>query len=174
MLQKVAPSSCTDGSRDQICIGDSGKVKCTSCGHEMAATPIIRSGIISHFSEILEVRKSKPDVGKRNKLKVRLDGETLTSDRFVELMEADMAKKESEKEKKKKKKGKKGGKKQEEDNQDVNENICQECGAEYDEDEFQDAWIGCDNDECGRWYHYWCAGFGRKPSSQKKFICNNC
>ena len=63
--QKVAPSSCTDGSRDQICIGDSGKVKCTSFGHEMAATPIIRSGIISHFSE---VRKSKPDVGKRNKL----------------------------------------------------------------------------------------------------------
>ena len=21
----------------------------------------------------------------------------------------------------------------------------------------QKAWIGCDNEECGRWYHYWCA-----------------
>ena len=46
------------------------KVKCTNCGHEMATTPIIRSGIISQFSEILEVRKSKPDVGKRNIFKV--------------------------------------------------------------------------------------------------------
>lgn len=31
----------------------------------------------------------------------------------------------------------------------VDKNICQECGAQYDEDEFQDAWIGCDNDDCG-------------------------
>ena len=105
VLQKVAPSSSTEGSRDRICSGDSSKVKCTSCGHEMATTPIIRSGIISKFSEILEVRKSKPDVGKRNIFKVHLDGETLPSDSFVELL-ADMAKKESEKEKKKK--GKKG------------------------------------------------------------------
>ena len=29
----------------------------------------------------------------------------------------------------------------------MEENICQECGAEYDEDEFQDVWIGCDKDE---------------------------
>ena len=75
-------------------------MKCTNFGHDMATTPIIKSGIILQFSEILEVRKSKPDVGKRNKCNVHLDGETLTSDSFVELLEADMAKKEPENKKK--------------------------------------------------------------------------
>ena len=57
----------------------------------------------------------------------------------------------------------------------VDENICQECGVSYDEDEYQDARIGCDNeDACGRWFHYWCAGFDRKPSARKKFICSYC
>ena len=56
----------------------------------------------------------------------------------------------------------------------VDEDICQECGANYDEDDYPEAWIGCDNEECGRWYHYWCAGFKRKPTSRKKFTCNYC
>ena len=57
----------------------------------------------------------------------------------------------------------------------VDENICQECGVSYDEDDHQDAWIGCDNeDTCGRWFHYWCAGFDRKPRARKKFICSYC
>ena len=36
---------------------------------------------------------------------------------------------------------------------DVNENVCHVCKAEYDDDENQDAWIGCDSDAdvCGRW-----------------------
>ena len=57
----------------------------------------------------------------------------------------------------------------------VDENICQECGVSYDEDDHQDAWIGCDNeDTCGCWFHYWCAGFDQKPSARKKFICSYC
>ena len=32
---------------------------------------------------------------------------------------------------------------------------------------FQDAWIGCDNNDYVRWFHCWCAGFDRKPSSWK-------
>ena len=39
---------------------------------------------------------------------------------------------------------------------------------------FQDAWIGCDNNDCVRWFHCWCAGFDRKPSSCKKQICLYC
>ena len=42
---------------------------------------------------------------------------------------------------------------------DVDENKCQECGCTYDDDEHPEAWIGCDNDDCGRWFHYWCAQF---------------
>ena len=52
----------------------------------------------------------------------------------------------------------------------VDENSCQECGVNYDDDDYQEAWIGCDNEDCGRWVHYWCAGFDRKPSSRQKFI----
>ena len=48
---------------------------------------------------------------------------------------------------------------------------CSQCGANYDEDDYPEAWIGCDNEECGRWYHYWCAGFKKKPTSRKKFTC---
>ncbi len=33
----------------------------------------------------------------------------------------------------------------------VGEDICGVCGIDYNEDDYQDAWIGCDND-CGRWY----------------------
>ena len=45
VLQKVAPSRSTEGNRDRICSGDSSKVKCTNCGHEMATTPIT---LLSH------------------------------------------------------------------------------------------------------------------------------
>jgi len=40
----------------------------------------------------------------------------------------------------------------------VDENSCQECGVNYDDD-YQEAWIGCDNEEFGRWFRYWWAGF---------------
>ena len=136
-------------------------------------TPIIKSGIVAHFTGLLKVDKVRSAVGERNRFKVRLEGEALTSDDFIELMEADQEEKaRKEAEKKGKKAKKKGGKKQKQkvceepvQIEEVDENICQECGANYDEDDFQDAWIGCDNDDCGRWFHYWCAGFGQKPSS---------
>jgi len=49
----------------------------------------------------------------------------------------------------------------------VDEYVCYVCGADYDDDDNQGVWIGCDNDDCGRWFHYWCVGFKRKPSSRK-------
>ena len=58
----------------------------------------------------------------------------------------------------------------------VDENICQGCGAHFDDDDEDDqqAWIGCDKKGCERWYHYWCAGFPNMPASHKKFICTFC
>ena len=57
----------------------------------------------------------------------------------------------------------------------ADEEVCQECGGLYeDDDEAEQAgWIGCDR-ECGRWFHYWCAGFARKPRSSTKFVCGHC
>ena len=55
----------------------------------------------------------------------------------------------------------------------VDENKCQECGCTYDDDEHTEAWIGCDNDDYGQWFHYRCAGFHRKLSSRKQFIAED-
>ena len=53
------------------------------------------------------------------------------------------------------------------------ENTCQGCGGAYNEDE-RKHWIGCDGPSCWRWYHYWCAGFRRKPRKTTKFLCSFC
>ena len=127
---------------------------------------------------LLEIRAVRPKVGQRNNLKVRVEGEAITSDEFLDLLETQRAAKEEEKKQKKAKKGKKqkGSVNPRKENSqegkltitlkvhiptyvkfcsyhaEVNENICQECGGNYDDD-YQDAWIGCDNEECGRWFH---------------------
>ena len=48
-------------------------------------TPIIKSGIIAHFTGPLKVDKVRLAVGERNKFKVKLEGEAITSDVFIEL-----------------------------------------------------------------------------------------
>ena len=78
---------------------------CSKCGHEMAATPIVKTTIVSYFAGILEVRKDGPQVGERNNLKTRVEGEAITSDEFQLLMEEKIASKEAQK--KPAKKGKK-------------------------------------------------------------------
>lgn len=57
---------------------------------------------------------------------------------------------------------------------DDRDSVCHICKANYDDDEQQEALIGCDNDECGRWFHFWCAGFKRKPTARKAFVCPYC
>ena len=45
----------------------------------------------------------------------------------------------------------------------------------YDDDtpHQQAGWIGCDTN-CGRWFHYWCAGCTKKPRATSKFYCQAC
>ena len=63
-------------------------VKYTSCGHETEiATPTMKLCMKSYFAGSLKVRKDKPKVGERNNLKVRIEGEVITSDEFMELLE---------------------------------------------------------------------------------------
>ena len=47
----------------------------------------------SYFAGILEVKKDKPKVGERNNLKVRIEGDVITSDEFMELLEKQKVKK---------------------------------------------------------------------------------
>ena len=64
-----------------------------------------------------------------------------------------------------------GGEEEEEDDAE-----CQVCGGSYstDTDERKKSWIGCDGPQCQRWFHYWCAGYKRKPSSRQQFLCYAC
>ena len=57
---------------------------CSKCGHEMAATPIVKT-------------RKGPQVGERNNLKIRVEGEAITSDEFRLHMEEKIASKEAQK-----------------------------------------------------------------------------
>lgn len=107
------------------------------------------------FSELLGVKRDRPDVSQRNKFKVQLSGQA--NDSFLSLMEEDMARKEAEKEKKKGKTRKRAPL-QKAKEAEFNENVCQNCGTDYDDDDDddQDAWIGCDVENCNRWFHFYC------------------
>ena len=67
----------------------------------MAATPVLKTRIVSYFSGMLDVRTDGPKIGKRNNLKVRVEGEVITSDEFVDLLEEQKASKEVEKSRRK-------------------------------------------------------------------------
>ena len=62
-----------------------------------ATTPTVKLCYKSYFSGILEARKGNPKIGERNNLKIRIEGEVITSDEFVELLEEQKTTKQSKK-----------------------------------------------------------------------------
>ena len=112
VLQKLAPSAVTVHHNTENEPDDrqaTTKITCTSCGHQMVVTPVLKTRIVSYFSRMLDVRTDGPKIGKWNNLKVRVEGEVTTSDEFVDLLEEQKASKEAEKQKKGKKRQRKGG-----------------------------------------------------------------
>ena len=71
-------------------------VTCDSCGHEMPATRLIKTHLTSYFTGVLQIQKERPEKAKRNNMKIRLEGETVTSD---ELAKGEGRKEEREEEK---------------------------------------------------------------------------
>lgn len=57
----------------------------------MPTTPIIESHIVSYFAGILEIRREGPRIGQRNNLRIRLEGEALTSDEFQDILDEEKA-----------------------------------------------------------------------------------
>ena len=84
----------------------------------MAATPVLKTRIVSYFAGMLDIRTDGLKIGKRNNLKVRVEGEVITSDEFVGLLEEQKASKDAEKKKK--------GKKREQKQRD-NQPACEDC-----------------------------------------------
>ena len=52
---------------------------------------------------------------------------------------------------------------------------CSVCGSRYgdDSERMKKTWIGCDG-ICGKWFHYKCVGFKRKPTQKTPFLCSAC
>ena len=76
---------------------DTNPFTCTSCGHKMPATPMVKTRLVSHFSSLLEVHTDRPRRGERNKARVRVEGEAITSDEFLEILEVRIKEKELKK-----------------------------------------------------------------------------
>ena len=76
-------------------------VTCDSCGHEMPAIPLIKTHLTSFFTGVLQIQRERPEKGKRNNMKIRLEGETVTSDEFLQILEEQQKEKEEKKGRKK-------------------------------------------------------------------------
>lgn len=160
VLQKLAPNTTQAiGNRET----DSGR------SQEQRNEETTTATLIDVFSELLGVKRDRPDVSQRNKFKVQLSGQA--NDSFLSLMEEDMARKEAEKEKKKGKTRKRAPL-QKAKEAEFNENVCQNCGTDYDDDDDQDAWIGCDVENCNRWFHFYCYRYsGQDLHLNKSAFC---
>ena len=66
-------------------------ITCESCGHSISASPLIRNNIRRYFTGVLEV-KTHPHC-ERSKTRVRIEGEVITSDEFLEFLEKETERK---------------------------------------------------------------------------------
>ena len=90
------------------------RIECTHCGQQIPVTPVLKTHIVSYFAGVLEIRENAPTIGQRNNLRIRVEGEAITSDEFMAILDEQRAAKEAAKEEKKKqaKEKKKNSKKQ--------------------------------------------------------------
>ena len=86
VLHKLAPSEVfrsTEAAPQQY--DELEHIRCTSCGHQMRASPYIRTNLRGYFRGILEVRKQPSH--SRSHTHVRVEGEVITSDEFLEYLQ---------------------------------------------------------------------------------------
>ena len=95
ILSKLAPSDVFRSGRDDqsACNEDIHHVTCDSCGHQISASPFIRKQMRHYFCGVLEVTKQPSRA--RSKTKVRIEGEVITSDEFLKIMEEQQQQKKS-------------------------------------------------------------------------------
>ena len=53
----------------------------------MPITHILQTRVTQYFVDILHIQKERPEKGTWNKTKIRLEGEAITSDKFVGILE---------------------------------------------------------------------------------------
>lgn len=88
MLTKL--STLQSGSNSKASSTDrQTKVACTHCGHELPSTPVVKTHLTKYFTGVMHITDEVPKKGSRNNLNIRVQGEVLTSDEFMELLMQD-------------------------------------------------------------------------------------
>ena len=82
---KLSPSDVFRSTEEQSPMQTLDHISCEACGHQMRASPHIRTNLRGYFRGVLEV-KVRP-TGTRSHTRVRVEGEVITSDEFVQLLE---------------------------------------------------------------------------------------
>ena len=87
VMMKLGPSQAfapTQRSKDEV-----RSITCDSCGHSISASPLIRTNLRGYFSGVLEVKKQPSRT--RSNTRVRVEGEVITSDEFLQYLETELA-----------------------------------------------------------------------------------
>ena len=90
VMSKLAPSEvfrCTGTESPK----QSEHILCDACGHQMRASLFIRTNLRGYFRGVLEIKTQPPRM--RSHTRVRVEGEVITSDEFVQLLETQKQKK---------------------------------------------------------------------------------
>ena len=92
VTSKLGPSSIFQSAHANDFTQRTCQVTCGTCGKQtsVSTSPFVRTRLHGYFQRILEVRRLPSRT--RSKTRVRLEGEVITSDEFVELLEKEQDK----------------------------------------------------------------------------------
>lgn len=133
------------------------------------ATPITAK-VTSIFQQHFQAKLAKP-ASKGGRIRPTFYGESLTSEEAVKRLQEQQARR-----RKRVGRGKNTNTGLTSANSSSQENLCQGCGKDYNKDSPGDqlCWIGCDEQGCSSWYHYWCADFIDMPDPSEFWSCPAC
>ena len=74
-------------------------VICSKYGEKGSASPFVRVHLKAHFTSLLQIKQCPKD---RSKSRVRIEGEAITSDEFIQILKEQSSKKKTDQQKSKK------------------------------------------------------------------------
>ena len=85
-------SATASGEQGRATGAKTTSITCTNCGHHIPTTPVVNVKVVAYFTEVFKAKTDWPKLGERNNLKIRVEGEAITSDEFQQLLEEETEK----------------------------------------------------------------------------------
>ena len=83
VMMKLGPSQAFAPTKEEV-----RSITCDSCRHSISVSPLIRTNLRGYFSGVLEVKKQPSRT--RSNTRVRVEGEGITSDEFLQNLETEL------------------------------------------------------------------------------------